>query len=56
MRPAGILRLGVAVTAAAVLTACSGPVPSHPAQVRAPEPTYYLARAAERGRRQRQDR
>src|SRR5262249_5211889 len=29
---------------AAVLTACSGPAPSRPAQLRAePEPTYYLA-------------
>ena len=44
MRLAGILRLGVAaVAAAAALTACSGPAPSHPAQLRAPEPTYYLA-------------
>jgi lysophospholipase L1-like esterase len=42
MRLAGILRLGVAAAAAAV-TACSGPAPSHPAQLRAPEPTYYLA-------------
>jgi lysophospholipase L1-like esterase len=50
MRLAGILRLCVAVAAAAALTACSGPAPSHPAlakvapaQVRAPEPIYYLA-------------
>jgi len=43
MRLAGILRLGVAVAAAAALTACSGPAPSHPAQVAIAEPTYYLA-------------
>jgi len=47
MRLAGILRLGVAVAAAAAaLTACSGPVPSRPAAAniaaKAP-PTYYLA-------------
>jgi lysophospholipase L1-like esterase len=46
MRLAGLLRPSVAVAvaaAAAALTACSGPAPSHPAQLRAPEPTYYLA-------------
>lgn len=50
MRLVGSLRFGVAVAAAAALTSCSGPAPSHPAlaqvapaQVRAPEPTYYLA-------------
>ena len=51
MRLAGSLRLGAAVAAAAALTACSGPAPSHPAlaqvaapaPVPAPEPTYYLA-------------
>jgi lysophospholipase L1-like esterase len=44
MRFAGFLRLPVAAVAAlAALVACSGPAPSHPAQVRAPEPTYYLA-------------
>jgi lysophospholipase L1-like esterase len=46
MRPAGILRLALAVTAAAALTACSGPAPPpHGATAKAPkpEPTYYLA-------------
>jgi lysophospholipase L1-like esterase len=43
MSPAGILRLGVAVAAAAALTACAGPPASHPAQVAVQEPTYYLA-------------
>jgi lysophospholipase L1-like esterase len=43
MRLAGILRLGAAVAAVAALTACSGPAPSHPAQVAIAEPTYYLA-------------
>ena len=47
MRPIRILRLPLAavtaIAAAAILTACSGPAPSHPAQLRAPEPTYYLA-------------
>src|SRR5262249_20205222 len=38
-----ILRLGAAVAAAAALTACSGPVSPHPAQVAAAEPAYYLA-------------
>jgi lysophospholipase L1-like esterase len=44
MRPIRLpLTAVTAVAAAAVLTACSGPAPSHPAQLRAPEPTYYLA-------------
>lgn len=43
MRTPGIFRLSMALAAASVLTACSGPAPSHPAQVRAPERTYYLA-------------
>ena len=48
MRPIRIPRLplaAVTAVAAVVLTACSGPAPSHPAQLRAvaPEPTYYLA-------------
>jgi len=44
MRPIRLpLTAVTAIAAAAVLTACSGPAPSHPAEVRAPEPTYYLA-------------
>jgi lysophospholipase L1-like esterase len=45
VRTLGIPRLSMALAAAAILTACSGPAPSpsHPAQLRAPEPTYYLA-------------
>jgi lysophospholipase L1-like esterase len=43
MRTPGILCLSMVLAAAAILTACSGPAPSHPAQARAPEPTYYLA-------------
>ena len=44
MRPIRLpLTAVTAIAAAAVLTACSGPAPSHPAQVRAPDPTYYLA-------------
>jgi lysophospholipase L1-like esterase len=44
MRPIRLpLTAVTAIVAAAVLTACSGPAPSHPAQVRAPEPAYYLA-------------
>jgi len=43
MSPAGILRLAVAVAAAAALTACAGPPASHPAQVAVRKPTYYLA-------------
>jgi lysophospholipase L1-like esterase len=42
MRPAGILCLSLAI-GAATLTACSGPAAPHPAAVRAPEATYYLA-------------
>ncbi len=41
MRPVGILRLALAVTAAAALAACSGTAPPHHAS--APAPTYYLA-------------
>jgi lysophospholipase L1-like esterase len=33
----------VTVAAAALLTACSGPAPSHPALAKAPPATYYLA-------------
>jgi lysophospholipase L1-like esterase len=44
VRPVRIPRLLLAVVAAiAALTACSGPAPSHPAMVKAPPATYYLA-------------
>ena len=44
MRPVRLPRLPLAVvTAIAALTACSGPAPSHPAMVKAPPATYYLA-------------
>ncbi len=46
MRPAGILRLGLAVAAiagTAALAACSGPAAPHQAPAKAPPATYYLA-------------
>jgi len=42
--PAAVATIAAVMAVAAVLTACSGPAPSRPAQLRAePEPTYYLA-------------
>ena len=45
MRSLGILRLRIplAIVAVAVVTACSGSVPSHPANASPAEATYYLA-------------
>jgi lysophospholipase L1-like esterase len=43
MQAIRVLCLLLAAIAGPALTACSGPAPSHPAQVKAPEPTYYLA-------------